>query len=93
MTDAQIISLVIALAVTPVMTLVFALLNRNWERSYIQAEVGRSEERLRRELVEHRAAWDARFTALDHRIERMEGSLLARMAELDGRLQKLEARQ
>jgi hypothetical protein len=91
-TDAQLISLVVALAVTPLMTLVFVVLGRNWERSYIQAEVGRTEERLLRHLTEHPAASDARFTSLEHRIERMESALLGRMADLDNRLQKLEAK-
>jgi hypothetical protein len=70
-----------------------------WDRAYIKAEVGLVEERLLRHLAEQRAATDARFTALERRLEkleqrfdRMEAALLARMADLDNRLQRLEAR-
>lgn len=85
MTDAQLIGLVIALAFTPLATLMVMVLGKNAEHKYVSAEIGRLETKVdsKLELLE---------TRLTTRIDRMEHELITRIAGLDTRLSRLEAR-
>ncbi|MGH9631682.1 MAG: hypothetical protein ACRD7E_25530 [Bryobacteraceae bacterium] len=92
MTDAQLISLVIALAVTPLATLTVVLLGKASEQRYIKAESERLDSRITLEFQAAEAKAETRRQTLSHRIDNMENAILARVADLDGRLQKLEAK-
>ena len=92
MTGAQLISLVIALAVTPLSTLTIVVLGKNSEHKYVAAEIGRTEAKLETRFQVLEAKMEARFEALTNRLDRMEHELLTRIADLDSRLSRLEAR-
>ncbi len=78
MTDAQLIGLVIAMAVTPLATLVVVLFSRTAEQRPIKSEVAVVTKQI--ELSEFR---------MHSRIEKMESSLLSRMADIETRLQHI----
>jgi hypothetical protein len=81
MTDAQLISLVSALGVTPLAALTVVLIGRAWERGYVDVQVKRLQEKI-----------EAQTSRLQLKMDHMETSLLGRMADLDNRLQRLEAK-